>query len=74
MDPKYESMSLDELKRELELARVRLKDVEETFNFTLANTNTHLADAMVLEFEQDLYDHRDLVADLSELINKTLSA
>lgn len=59
------------LHRELDLARERLKDVEETFNFTLANTNTHLADSMVLEFEQDLYDHREIVARLEELLIRT---
>ena len=58
------------MRRELEQARDRLVDIEETFNFTLANTNTHLADAMVLEFEQELYEQRDLVARLESLLGK----
>lgn len=68
VDSKYQHMDIDELKNELNMARQRLQDVEETFNFTLANTNTHLADAMVLDFEQELYDSRDLVAELEAII------
>ena len=64
----YNNMDRETLQRELDIARDRLKDIEETFNFTLANTNTHLADAMVLEFEQELYEHRELVAKLERLI------
>ena len=66
MDKKYTDMTRTELQQALESARERLDDVEETFNFTLANTNTHLADSMVLEFEQDLYEHRDIVASIEE--------
>lgn len=70
MEDIFEKMGREDLQKELDLARERLKDVEETFYFTLANTNTHLADAMVLEFEQDLYDHRDIVARLEELLRR----
>jgi fumarate hydratase class II len=70
MDKPFEQLDTDTLRTELELARERLTDVEETFNFTLANTNTHLADAMVLEFEQELYEHRETVAKLESLLQK----
>lgn len=63
-------MSRRELEQALKKAQQRLDDVEDTFNFTLANTNTHLADAMVLEFEQDLYEHRDIVASIKEHLKK----
>jgi len=70
MNKPYEQMDTEALRKELEIARNRLEDIEETFNFTLANTNTHLADAMVLEFEQELYEHRELVAKLESLLKK----
>lgn len=61
-------MDKETLKRELKLAKDRLEDIESTFNFTLANTNTHLADSMVLEFEQELYEQRALVKKLELLL------
>jgi len=68
MKSHYEEMDKDTLKKELRLAKDRLEDIESTFNFTLANTNTHLADSMVLEFEQELYEHRALVRKLELLL------
>lgn len=59
--PGIDRMGHKELMDALGQARERLQDTEETFNFMLANTNDHLADSMVLEFEQDLYEHRDIV-------------
>lgn len=70
MEKHYEQMDRSSLLRELKLAKDRLQDIEETFNFTLANTNTHLADAMVIEFEQELYEHRELVARLETLLGR----
>lgn len=68
MEEPFEAMDRKTLEQKLRIARERLDDVEATFNFTLANTNTHLADSMVLEFEQDLYEHRELVARLESLL------
>ena len=70
METHYEGMDKETLKRDLKLAKERLEDIESTFNFTLANTNTHLADSMLLEFEQELYEHRELVMKLESLLNK----
>ena len=70
MQDDLEKLDTEGLKAELQLARERLQDVEETFNFTLANTNTHLADSMVLEFEQELYEHRNKVARLESLLRE----
>jgi len=63
-------MDRDTLEKELRIARERLEDIETTFNFTLANTNTHLADAMILDFEQELYEHRELVTRLELLLDR----
>ena len=68
MENGFEGRDRESLERELSLARERLEDIEATFNFTLANTNTHLADAMVLEFEQELYEQREEVARLEALL------
>ncbi len=70
MDTNYADMTREELQEALKVASDRLCDVEETTNFTLATTNTHHAASIVLEFEQDLYEHRDIVASIEQHLKK----
>jgi hypothetical protein len=61
-------MTKPEVKAALAKARDLLADVEETFEFTCANTNAHLADAMIENFDEELHESRAEVARLEKLL------
>ena len=61
-------MSRQEAEAALEKAREVLADVEETFEFTCAHTNTHLADALIEQFDEELQECRAVVARLEKLL------
>ena len=61
-------MGREELEALLAKARDVLHDVEETFEFTCANTNAHIADAMINQFDEELAESRAEVARLENLI------
>ena len=64
----YRAMSIEGLRKVLEKAREDLADIEETFEFTCANTNAHLADAMIEEFDVELQENREFVKMLKGLL------
>jgi peptidoglycan hydrolase CwlO-like protein len=61
--------------RELEAERMRLynelKDLEDTFNFNMANTPDHHNEAMVREHEDEIEEYRQRIHQVEEAI-KTL--
>ncbi len=61
-------MGREELEAALLKARDVLHDVEETFEFMCANTNDHIADAMINHFDEELAESRAEVAGLEKLI------
>lgn len=61
-------MSRGEIEAALLKARDVLHDVEETFEFTCANTNAHLADVMIEQFDEELIESRAEVARLEKLL------
>ena len=60
--PDKGQINRQEAETALEKAREVLADVEETFEFTCANTNAHLADAMIEQFDEELKESRAEVA------------
>ncbi|MCK4910689.1 MAG: hypothetical protein KAR83_03555 [Thermodesulfovibrionales bacterium] len=64
------NMGREELEALLLKARDVLYDVEETFEFTCANTNDHIADAMINQFDEELAEGRAEVARLEELLEE----
>lgn len=62
------NMSRDDLKAALAKAREVLADVEETVEFTCANTNAHLADSLIEQSFNELDECRAEVARLESLL------
>ncbi len=62
-------MTRAQIEAALEKARAVLADVEETFEFTCANTNAHLADSMIEQFDEELKESRAEVARLEGLLS-----
>ena len=63
-------MPIEELRKVLQKAREILDDIEETFEFTCANTNAHLADSMIEEFDVELQENRAIVKMLEDILKE----
>ena len=63
-------MGREEVEAALLKAREVLHDVEETFEFTCAHTNAHLADVMIEQFDEELSESRAEVARLEKLLKE----
>ena len=61
-------MTREEVEIALEKTLKLCLDVEETFEFTCANTNAHLANSMIEQFEEELIESRADVARLEKLL------
>jgi archaellum component FlaC len=60
----YTSMSRPQLAAEVKRLKDRLEDMEDTFEFNLANTSAHISGELVEEHERELEALRTEIAEL----------
>jgi archaellum component FlaC len=64
----YMSMSRSQLAAEVDKLKGRLEDMEDTFEFNLANTSAHISGELVAKHERELEDLRTEIAELERLL------
>lgn len=64
----YMSMSKAQLAAEVKKLKGRLEDMEDTFEFNLANTPAHMSGELVSKHERELEDLRTEISGLERLL------
>jgi septation ring formation regulator EzrA len=64
----YTSMSRSQLAAEVEKLKGRLEDMEDTFEFNLANTSAHISGQLIAKHERELEDLRTEIAGIERLL------
>ncbi len=70
----YENMTLKQLELELKRLGNVLEDLEDTFNFNMANTMDHHNEAMIREHEDEMDEYRQQINRISRLLNERKDA
>lgn len=72
MSLKFEDMATEELRRELELVKECLLDIEEIHVFSLTKTSVHIGSAMIHgmqeEYEGQSREYRERIARIGEIL------
>ena len=68
MKKDYMSMSKVQLEAEVEKLKDRLEDMEDTFEFNLANTPAHMSGELVAKHERELENLRAEIAGIEGLL------
>ena len=72
MDKKYEDMTIDELKAELERLKDSLCDIEDLHSFTFGKTSVHIgaekAQNMAAEYEEDCKLHNEQIGAIEKAL------
>jgi hypothetical protein len=64
----YMSMSKAQFAAEVEKLKCRLEDMEDTFEFNLANTSAHMSGELVAKHARELEDLRTEISRLERLL------
>jgi archaellum component FlaC len=68
MSKDYSTMNKDELAAELKRLKNEVEDLEDTFQFNLANTSAHLSSGAVAEHEEEIAELKELIAKVESLL------
>jgi len=68
MSKDYSIMSKDELSAELRRLKNELEDLEDTFQFNLANTSAHLSSGAVTAHEEEIAELKEQIAKVESLL------
>lgn len=63
-----ENMTTEELIAELKRLQNELEDLEDTFNFNMANTPDHHNEGMIREHEDEMDEYRQRIRQVEKLI------
>jgi hypothetical protein len=64
----YMSMSRTQLAAEVKMLKDRLKDMEDTFEFNLANTSAHISGELVAKHGTELENLRTEITEIERLL------
>lgn len=71
---KIEDMTVEELKKELEITKEHFQDEEDTYNFSMVKSSVHIgskqAEAMKEEFEENCREYKSKIEKIKELLKE----